>query len=134
MVANKLSTRQIETLRQIHKFVLARGLPPTISDLRKALGVASDQAVIELLVRLERRGLVERTPGKARALNLTNEGRLAIGAPTTQASTRVSVGASVELSPRQQRIFKRLTDIDPKFARMYMGSISVSLLKMRCWR
>ena len=127
MVANKLSIRQIETLRQIHKFVLARGLPPTISDLRKALGVASDQAVIELLVRLERRGLVERTPGKARALNLTNEGRLAIGAPTTQASTRVSVGAGVELSPRQQRIFKRLTDIDPKFARMYMGGLHVLL-------
>ena len=127
MVANKLSTRQIETLRQIHKFVLARGLPPTISDLRKALGVASDQAVIELLVRLERRGLVERTPGKARALNLTNEGRLAIGAPTTQASTRVSVGVGVELSPHQQRIFKRLTDIDPKFARMYMGGLHVLL-------
>ena len=127
MVANKLSTRQIETLRQIHKFVLARGLPPTISDLRKALGVASDQAVIELLVRLERRGLVERTPGQARALNLTNEGRLAIGAPTTQTSTRVSVDAGVELSPHQQRIFKRLTDIDPKFASMYMGGLRVLL-------
>ena len=127
MITNKLSPRQIETLRHIHQFALARGLPPTISDLRKALRVASDQAVIELLVRLERRGLIERTPGQARALNLTKEGRLVIGAPTAQPSTRVSLDAGVELSPQQRRIFKRLTDIDPKFARMYMGGLRVLL-------
>jgi len=49
----KTTARQGEALRKIHDLTEQRGMPPTLADLREALGVSSDQAVIELLKRLE---------------------------------------------------------------------------------
>jgi len=127
---DQLTKRQIETLRLIQYLTISRGLPPSIGDLRKALGVASDQAVLELLGRLERRSLIQRTPGQARGLALTNEGCLTIGAPAAKPSSllRAAAGsAAPELNVHQQYIFKRLAAIDPNFATIYLGALRVLL-------
>src|ERR1035438_6686931 len=114
----KLTARQIETIRHIHNYMARNGMPPTIGDLGKLLGVTSDQGVIEILQRLEDRGMIERTSGQARGLRLTAEGCLVIGVPPPAGSSGLPQGTarSFELSPLQQRIFKRLADIDPKLA------------------
>jgi hypothetical protein len=129
MGATQLTPRQIETLRHIHDFISKNGFSPSISELRNALGVASDQGVMEILHRLEDRGMIEkRTPGQARSLKLTAEAYLAIGVPSPQTAGRpgsVGLGNPFELNPQQQRIFKRLTDLDPKLARMYEGGLRV---------
>ena len=131
MKSPKLTPRQIETLRHIHDLTSKRGMSPTILELRKAMGVASDQGVIEILQRLEDRGMIEkRTPGQARAMKLTAAAHLVIGAPATQLAGQSGLtapGAPFQLNPHQQLIFKRLTQIDPKLARMYEGGLRVLL-------
>jgi hypothetical protein len=131
MSAQSLTARQIETIRHIHEFISRNGMPPSIGDLRKALGLASDQAVIEILQRLETRGMVERAPGQARGLRLTAEACLTIGVRPGQPSggPRMSTGDGrpFELNPQQQRIFERLANIDTKLARMYEGGLRVLL-------
>jgi hypothetical protein len=128
-VQKVLTARQIEALRHIYDFLTKNGFPPTISDLRKAMGVASDQGVIELLQRLEDRGMIDkRTAGQARSVKLTSEALLAIGVPSIQPGGSSVFGANAavfELGPIQQRIHKRLSDIDPKLARMYEGGLRV---------
>jgi hypothetical protein len=125
----KLTIRQIETIRHIHDYMARNGIPPRIGDLRKLLGVASDQAVIDILRRLEDRGMVERTSGQARGLRLTAEACLAIGVPPSPGPSALpgSAGRQFELSPLQQRIYRKLGEIDPKLARMYEGGLRVLL-------
>jgi hypothetical protein len=131
MEPRKLTARQTETLRHIYEFVAKNGAPPTIDDLRRAMAVASDQGVIEILQRLVDRGMIERTPGQARGLKLTADAYLAIGVTPAQSGRRSSLsvagGNQLELSLHQQRILKRLTEIDPKLARMYEGGLRVLL-------
>ena len=109
MPTPKLTPKQIETLRHIHDFIFSNGFPPTISDLRKAMGRASDQGVIELLQRLEERGMIEkRTAGQARGLKLTADALLVIGVPSSQNPSRSGLpatGAAFQLNPVQQRIY-----------------------------
>src|ERR1700738_3302162 len=120
MTTQKLTARQIETIRHIHDYMARNGMPPTIGDLARLMGVASDQAVIEILQRLEDRGMIERTSGQARGRRLTAEGCLIIGVPPPAGTSGLPQGTArpFELSPLQQRIFKRLVDINPKLARM----------------
>ena len=129
MTTPKLTARQIETIRHIHDYVAQNALPPTIGDLRRLMGVASDQAVIEILQRLEERGMIERTSGQARGLKLTPDACLAIGVAPPAGSSGMLQGTTrpFELSPIQQRIYKKLADIDPKLARMYEGGLRVLL-------
>jgi LexA DNA binding domain len=129
MSTPKLTVRQIETLRHVHDYMARNGMPPTIGDLVRLLGVKSDQGVIEILQRLEDRGMIERTPGQARGLRLTAEGCLMIGVPPPAGSSGLPQGAGrpFELSPVQQRIFKSLVDINAKLARMYEGGLRILL-------
>jgi len=129
MSTPKLTARQIETIRHVHDYMTRNGMPPTIGDLGRLLGVTSDQGVIEILQRLGDRGMVERTPGQARGLRLTAEGCLMIGVPPPAGPSGLPQGTArpFELSPIQQRIYKRLADIDPKLARMYEGGLRVLL-------
>lgn len=95
---------------------------------RQAMGLASDQAIVEMLQRLEERGMIEkRTPGQARSLKLTADALLAIGAPVQLAGVPGFTGtlASLTMNPQQQRIYKRLADIDAKLAPMYEGGLRV---------
>ena len=71
----------------------------------------------------------KRTPGQARSLRLTAEAYLVIGVPSgqTPSSGVASVGTLFELNPVQRRIYKRLSDIDSKLARMYEGGLRVLL-------
>lgn len=56
-------------------------LPPTLRELALALGWRSAAAVREYLGRLQALGLVQVEPGRARAISLTESGRLRVEAP-----------------------------------------------------
>lgn len=131
MTPQKLTTRQIETIRHIHDFMAKNGMPPSIGELKKASGVASDQGVIEILQRLEDRGMIERTSGQARGLKLTAEACLAIGVQLVQtlpgSGPSAPTARQFKMNLQQQRIHKRLAGIDPKLARMYEGGLRVLL-------
>jgi DNA-binding MarR family transcriptional regulator len=130
MSTPKLTARQIETIRYIYDYMARNRMPPTIGDLGRLLGVRSDQGVVEILQRLEDRGMIERTSGQARGLRLTAEGCLRHRCAASRWNSRAAAGETAcpfELSPLQQRIYKRLAGIDPKLARMYEGGLRVLL-------
>ena len=125
MSFSKLTARQRQALRLVHDFISQKGSSPTLAELKSALSVASDQSVIEMLQRLENKGMVEKTAGQARSLKLTAQGCLAIGAPVTGGAG--SPAASNSFNSQQQYIFKRLTEIEPKLAKIYMGGLRALL-------
>src|ERR1700686_5116758 len=116
-----LTPRQREALQAVHRCLQQDGLAPTIDDLGSMLGVSSDQSVLELLSRLEKKGLVRRTAGRARSLRITEEGRRALGPEMVAPIPR----AAEALSPSQQLIAARLAKINPKLRPMYEGGVRV---------
>jgi hypothetical protein len=123
----KITNRQTEALRAVHTLTQERGSPPTLGELRNALGVSSDQAVIELLNRLEAKGLIDRVPGVARGIRLSGNGYLALGIPQSTPNLRGVSWGLLMLNPHQQRIVERLHEIDPELAGMYVGGLRVLL-------
>ena len=120
-----MSPRQREALRAVHCCLQQNGITPTINELRTMLGVSSDQSVLELLSRLEAKGLVMRTKGKARSVRMTEQGLAALGAEAVIATERPDRDSRLIMAPTRQLIAKRLADIDPKLRRMYEGSLYV---------
>jgi SOS-response transcriptional repressor LexA len=66
--------RQREVLRVIYRSVVTLGHSPTFSELGRALGVSSKNAVNDHLAALERKGLIMRRPGECRGITLTDQG------------------------------------------------------------
>jgi repressor LexA len=66
-----ITERQKELLKIIADFKMSFGYAPTLREMAGRLGVKSDQAVLELLGRLERHGALKRTPGIARSVVLS---------------------------------------------------------------
>lgn len=69
-----LFSRQVDTMRQIVALTDARGFPPTIREIVRALGLRSPNAGLELVEKLQRKGYVTRTPGLARSTTPTERG------------------------------------------------------------
>lgn len=63
------SCSDTDVLSAIERWIVAHGLPPTIEELRKVLGVGSTRTVLRYLETLEEAGQIERWPG-ARGLRL----------------------------------------------------------------
>lgn len=127
-MSTKLTPRQREALQQISRLAETGGVPPTIKELRLALDVSSDQSVLELLGRLEKKGYITRVAGSARGIFLTHEARLLLsGSPDsgTSAAGVTSVSKTWELTHRQISLCNKLSDIDHNLAGMYKGAIRV---------
>ncbi len=60
------SARQLEILAFMKSYIAEHGMPPTITEIAKAHGIASTNAVSETLVRLRKIGLVRHTPMASR--------------------------------------------------------------------
>lgn len=127
-MSDQLTPRQAETLKAIQKLTNARGVPPTLKGLCGELDVSSDQAVLELIARLERKGYLTRDPGSARGIFLTDKARLLLSGSLSLGSAVLDPSAPPavwELTPRQLTLLQRLTDIDEGLGRMYSGAIRV---------
>jgi len=68
-----LTLRQRQVLNTIIDLIDLHGYPPTVRDLTKALHITIF-AVADHLKALERKGAIERIPGKARAIRVVGRG------------------------------------------------------------
>lgn len=66
----KLSKRQQQILEFIKSEVRAKGYPPSVREIGKAVGLASSSTVHGHLARLEQKGLIRRDPVKPRAIEI----------------------------------------------------------------
>ncbi len=70
----KLSRRQNEILNLIRRQIEKNGLPPTRADICVAFGFSSPNAAEAHLRTLERKGMIEMTPGASRGIRLIAQG------------------------------------------------------------
>src|SRR3989338_2333024 len=77
-----LTERQKQTLMHIYNSIKYSGYPPTLSELRDSLNVASNQAVLDLLKILEDKKYIRKEEGAARGLQLTQKGYDALNVST----------------------------------------------------
>lgn len=76
---DRITARQAEVLKLIYKSILDSGYPPTLAELREALNVSSNQAVLDILKILEDKGYIEKAEGTARGLRILDKGIQELG-------------------------------------------------------
>ena len=69
----KLTVRQREVLRFIEEFQLKHGVVPSTREIQAQFGFASQTAAMNHLRALERKGIIQRQPGKARAVAVVSQ-------------------------------------------------------------
>ena len=67
-----LSARQIAILDFIKKQTRAKGYPPSVREIGKAVGLSSSSTVHGHLAQLEEKGYIRRDPAKPRAIEVTD--------------------------------------------------------------
>ena len=82
----ELTARQAEILEAIRRHIAEHRRPPSQPELAKAFGLASTNGVFKHLAALEKKGVIEREAGLARAIRIKEEGlplvgRVAAGSP-----------------------------------------------------
>ena len=65
-----LTPKQKKVLELIYDFINASGFPPSLADLKNALNAASNQAVLNFLNFLEKKGYIARAKGEARGIKI----------------------------------------------------------------
>jgi len=69
-MSTKLTSKQKSVLELIYNILETSGFPPSLADLRKELGLVSNQSVLNFLEVLEKRGYIERKDGQARGIRI----------------------------------------------------------------
>lgn len=75
----KITEKQKNALGAIYESIRSSGFPPTFADLREKLNVASNQAVLNFLESLEKKGFIKREDGQARSIKILPLGYKEIG-------------------------------------------------------
>lgn len=78
----ELSPKQFEALKTIKECITRSGFSPTFSELRKELGVKSDNSVIKVLNILENKGFIERKREQIRSIRLTAKANIILTLPS----------------------------------------------------
>ena len=71
-MSSKATARQQQVLEYIGRHRARHGLPPTVREIQAHFGFASPNAAASHLRALERKKLLHREPGTARALRVTS--------------------------------------------------------------
>ena len=77
----QITKRQKELLAIIYHYIKDSGYPPTFEEMRESLGVISNQSIVDLLNKLEKRELIKKTKGSARGLVILPLGHEILGRP-----------------------------------------------------
>ncbi len=118
MSSPKITKTQRTFLAAINSFILENGFSPTIADLRRARRNNSDQAILDLLDRLEKSGLIARDPSQARTIRITDAGKFYLP-PVNQAL----VGEAEFDSSQQQEVARMFALLDPELKNRYIGAL-----------
>ena len=113
----KVTERQQELLSIIYHYIKDIGYPPTFEEMRQSLKVSSNQSVIDLLVKLEEKGLVKKSEASARGIAILPLGYEILGKPHLVAFLGATTAGApiepIEISGKWQQISSdtaRLTD------------------------
>lgn len=74
-----ITLKQRRMLGLIDRYIQIEGIAPSYDEMMDALGLASKSGVNRLITALVERGYIIRIPARARALELTDKARKAIG-------------------------------------------------------
>jgi repressor LexA len=72
-MAHNLTTRQIEIIEYLRRTQRETGVMPSTRELQRYFGFASQTAAMSHLRGLEKKGIIQRLPGKARAVVFPND-------------------------------------------------------------
>ena len=72
----RLTERQNQVYEFLRDYTRRNGKPPTIKEVGQSLGIRSTNGVHKMLVALETKGYVERTPHEARGLTIVDDADL----------------------------------------------------------
>jgi len=78
---DRLTERQNQVYEFLRDYSRRNGRPPTIKEIGASLGVRSTNGVHKMLVALETKGFITRTPNEARGLQIVGEGGFADDEP-----------------------------------------------------
>ncbi|HHT9138806.1 MAG TPA: transcriptional repressor LexA [Candidatus Wunengus sp. YC60] len=74
-----LTKRQFEMLSILYDYIQNTGYPPTFEEMRERLSVTSNQSVIDLLSKLEHKGIIKRNESAARGIAILPLGYESLG-------------------------------------------------------
>lgn len=77
---NGVTERQKHLLGAIYDYIVNTGYPPTFEEMREAINVSSNQSILDLLEKLQRKGLVKKESG-SRSIAILHLGYEALGRP-----------------------------------------------------
>ena len=130
LLMDELSEKQLQTLRAVHDLTVQSGVPPTLSQLRRYLGISSDQSILDALAILERKGYltkeIAKSRGKARSLKLTQPAYIAL-------SLAPGLTSVVPLNPTQRKISEFLSSHDRRLGRIYRGALQTIDARFEDW-
>ncbi len=112
----RLTERQNQVYEYVRSHVRAHGKPPTLKEIGEALAISSTNGVHKLLVALEQKGYLRRTPKESRGLTILGEDVRGGGAESEAPylplmAARASSRDPDHLRPR----FGRALFVDPAF-------------------
>ncbi len=76
-----ISERQKQLLEVIYKYIRDTGFPPSFEEMKGSLNVVSNQSIMDLLIKLERRKLIKRNEAQARGIAILPLGYDMLGKP-----------------------------------------------------
>ena len=74
-----ITIKQRKVLELIYGSVVDNGFPPTMAELKQAIDVSSNQAVLNYINSLEKKGLIDRREGQARSIRILPLGFKVLG-------------------------------------------------------
>lgn len=76
-----ITKRQKDLLQILYDYIKNSGFPPTFEEMREALGVSSNQSVVDLLNKLGEKSIVRRSESSARGIAILPLGYEILGRP-----------------------------------------------------
>lgn len=78
-MSKNITEKQKNILEIIYNSLKSANFPPTLAEIRQVIGVKSNQAVLDILEALERKGFIKRERGKARNMTILPLGFTILG-------------------------------------------------------
>lgn len=92
----------------MYHYIKNTGYPPTFEEMREALGVSSNQSVVDLLNKLEQKAIIRRSESSARGIAILPLGYEVLGNPPLVAFLGVTTAGTpldpVEISGEWQQV------------------------------
>ncbi len=102
MKTSIITPRQKQLLQIIYDWLKAEGNIPSFEEMKNELGVNSNQAVLDLLGKLEEKKMIKRNEGLARSINILQKGFEALGTKSIiKIEGRAPCGTLMEIFEQQ---------------------------------